>query len=283
MLRNAKILARRYLPRPVFEGLKYLHRRHVVNSPGPFSDEEPTILKWLQVLGATEGYFVDIAAQDGIGGSQTLQLAKRKWRGAAFECDGYYFAALSYFYSGFSAVDLIKARVSPDNVTSLLAGCECPRNFDFLSLDIDSFDYQVLDSILAAYRPKLICCEINEVIPPPLGFRVLYSKDHQWEGGVFQGQSISMCARLVRKYRYVIAELYYNNLLLVPAELMRGPGLDVVHAYRTGYLQKPDRLEKFPWNKDYEFLYNLPPGEVLAYFRKAFEKREGKFELTMES
>lgn len=45
--------------------------------------------------------------------------------------------------------------VMPDTVVSLLSA-NIPRD-GVLSLDIDSYDYAVLEQILNYYRPRLIC------------------------------------------------------------------------------------------------------------------------------
>ena len=280
---QTKIFARTHLPRPVFRVLKHWHRYHQIRSHGPHSAEEETTLKWLAQCKASSGYFVDIAAQDGIAGSQTLRLAKLGWRGLAVECDADYFAALSHFYARYPQINLVRSFISPGGIVSLLKGCACPREFEFLSLDIDSFDYEVLDAILSFFRPKLICCEINEVMPPPLAFRVKHSEDQKWEGGCFQGQSIAMCARLASKYRYSIGELYYNNLFLVPAESLPGEGLSVEEAYQAGYMKKSDRLKKFPWNRRFESIHGMSDSDKLKFFEREFQLFQGRFELEMEN
>ena len=102
----------------------------------------------------------------------------------------------------------------PQNVVSILEAARCPRQFAFLSLDIDSYDHYLLDRILGAFRPGLICVEINETVPPPLKFTVSFHEDQQWAGDHFQGQSISKCHELCVRYGYAIVELHYNNLFL---------------------------------------------------------------------
>ena len=54
---------------------------------------------------------------------------------------------------------------------------------------------------LSDYRPRLICSEINEKIPPPIKFTVKYSPNHYWQGDHFYGQSISQLYKLCKKYK----------------------------------------------------------------------------------
>ena len=141
---------------------------------------------------------------------------------------------------------LFKTRISPGNVNLVLAASGCRSGFGFLSLAIDSFDYFVLDQILERFRPALVCTEINEVIPPPMPFTVVYGEKQTWAGGYFQGQSLTKCYELCIKHRYKILELSYNNLFLVPDESEVGPALSPKVAYREGYANKKDRRQRFP-------------------------------------
>ena len=137
-------------------------------------DEEYIINAYLKEdLGLEKGgYCVDIAVSNGISMSNTYSLYKNGWSGLAVEFDARKFSYLASNYSAFSDVNLAKCKVRPQNVLSLLSANETPENFDFLSLDIDGYDFFVLEQILERYRPRLICTEINEKIPPPIKFTV---------------------------------------------------------------------------------------------------------------
>ena len=48
---------------------------------------------------------------------------------------------------------------------------------DFLNLDIDSYDLEVMKKILEKnFRPKVISMEINEKIPPPIYFAAKFNE-----------------------------------------------------------------------------------------------------------
>jgi hypothetical protein len=227
-------------------------------------------------------YCVDIAAQDGVMGSQTLRLFQDGWSGLAVEFDGKMFAALSEMYSSFEHVSLVRAKVVPENVVSILEAARCPRDFGFLSLDIDSYDHYLLDQILAAFRPRLICVEINETVPPPLKFTVTFAEDHQWAGDHFQGQSICKCHELCVKYEYAIVELHYNNLFLVPAELNVWGALTPQIAYDLGYRLKADRQQRFPWNADMDGVLDMTPSDAMGFLQRKFEKYAGRYTLEQQ-
>ncbi len=274
-----KKLFRAVLPRPLFDRAKMLQRRVHFSRQTGFSDEEPLIARHLEALPLKNRFAVDIAAQDGIGGSQTLALYKRDWQGIAVEYDPEMFVILSAFYRAFPDVSLVRGKVTPDNVVDMLRGCGCPREFAFLSLDIDSYDHFVLERILDAYRPSLMCVEINEIIPPPLRFTVKYDPDFRWEGNHFQGQSIAQCHALCDVHQYDILELHYNNLLLAPRELHRSRALSPMEAYDEGYRNRTDRKTKFPWNADVEPVHQMSRDDAMAFLNGKFARYAGKYVL----
>lgn len=278
-MRKAKAFLRTVLPKPVFTSLKAVQRRVNFARHAGFSDEERLIRHYLDSVPIATRYCVDIAAQDGVAGSQTVALFKEGWAGLAVECDAHMFAVLAHTYRVFKNVSLVRTRVIPDNVVSILKAADCPREFGFLSLDIDSYDYFVLERLLGEFRPSLICVEINEAVPPPLAFTVKYDPLHVWEGNHFQGQSISKCHELCKRFRYDIVELHYNNLFLVPTETNTLPPMSPEDAYASGYKNKLDRKAKFPWNADMEELLTLSPQDAATFINRKFAKYIGRYTL----
>jgi hypothetical protein len=146
--------------------------------------EDAVVQRPVGCLGAPR-FFVDIAAGDGVGMSNTHALVRSGWEGLSVEMDGTKFTKLSALHADYVGSRLVRARVTLENVLPLLATAEAPKDFSFLSLDIDGYGYFILDKILGEYRPALICAEINEKIPPPLEFTVLYDSDYFWDGTHF--------------------------------------------------------------------------------------------------
>lgn len=278
-MRALKAVVRAVAPAPIFNLLKSAQRRIGFAHQGGFSEEEPLIARYLAELAPAHEFCVDIAAQDGVAGSQTLALFKRGWAGIAVEYDPWMFAILSRLYRSFPRVSLVRTMIAPSNVVEVLRAARCPRDFGFLSLDIDGYDHFVLERILAAFRPSFICVEINETIPPPLAFTVDYSDDFMWAGDHFQGQSIAKCHQLCARHDYEIVELHYNNLFLVPRELNRFRALSPEQAYDEGYRNKADRKEKFPWNADMDELLSMSGDEAARALQQKFAQYQGQYTL----
>ena len=246
--------------------------------------EDAVIHIFLGKIKVGNQFCVDIGASNGVSMSNTYLLFSNGYKGLAVEYDSEKFSRLSSAYKNFKQVNLSKSKVTPRNVVDFLNGNLVPKQFAFLNLDIDSYDYFVLDEILGSFRPSLVCVEINEKIPPPLKFTVLYDSNHTWKGDHFYGCSICQLHLLCIKYNYALAYLHYNNAFLIPFEVSTRASIASIspeEAFKKGYFGRPDRKEKFPWNADVEELLFLSPQEALAFVDNLFLKYRGKYTCTL--
>lgn len=145
------------------------------------------------------GFFVDIGAFDGICYSNTRALWERGWSGILVEPDPVSFARLKANYHGAPRVKLINAAIvavtgptafyrhtdpqrigwhstNLDWVDTWPAGTvdvttangmkfsdlALPRSIDFLSIDAEGSDYDILRSIPDTVRPRLILLEVDK-------------------------------------------------------------------------------------------------------------------------
>jgi hypothetical protein len=246
-------------------------------------DEERILARLVGELLPDEAsrFAVDIGAGDGVRGSNTYALFRRGWRGLGIEGDERRARRLERAYRNFVEVEATHALVTPQSVIALLREHGVPHDFGVLSLDIDSYDYFVLDYVLRGFRPRIVVTEINEKIPPPVRFVVRYDPDFSLRHHFF-GYSIASLEELCERHSYALLALEYNNAFIAPRELVRGAhALDAREAYRRGYLQRADRRERFPNNRDMEPLHSLSADDALAFLRKFFARHEGKYELSV--
>lgn len=268
------------LLRPMRLEIRWIEEKDTTPLGGSFLGEDAIIHTFLRKIKARNQFCVDIGASDGVSMSNTCLLFSNGYKGLAVEYDSGNFSRLASAYKNFKEVNLSKCKVTPRNVVDLLNGNLVPKQFAFLNLDIDSYDYFVLDEILGSFRPSLVCVEINEKIPPPLKFTVLYDPNHTWEGDHFYGCSISQLHLLCIKHNYALAYLHYNNAFLIPVEVCARASIASIspeEAFKKGYFGRPDRKEKFPWNADVEELLFLSPQEALAFVDKLFLNYQGKY------
>ena len=74
----------------------------------------------------------------------------------------------------------------------------------------------------------------------------------------------------MRAHGYALLALEYNNAFIAPRELPALRPLDAEDAYRRGYLERPDRRERFQRNHDMEALHTLSPAEAVNFIKKFF-------------
>jgi hypothetical protein len=260
-----------------------LQRARVAAGRESFSNfgEERILRKYIAELlpaGASRTA-VDIGAGDGVRGSNTYALFREGWRGVGFEGSNRKVCKLAAAYKHYPSVSAANCVVTPSNVVPLLRAYDIEREFGVLSLDIDSYDYWVLDAVLGEFRPRVVVTEINEKIPPPIKFVVNYDPAFQMTHHFF-GYSIASLAELAARHDYAILEVEYNNAFLAPRELPGVRPLDAALAYRQGYLERPDRREKFRANANMEILHALTPAEVVKFLDEFYAQHRGKYELS---
>jgi hypothetical protein len=208
-------------------------------------------------------------------------LAFNGWEGVCFEWDPEKVASMADLYKQLQHVHVCRAKITPNTICHFLKAFGLPQRFGLLSLDIDSYDYFVLQALLQEYRPSLILAEINEKIPPPLEFTVLFDAHHRWDVSHFYGQSICQLEKLCTVHRYSIAHLEYNNAFLIDTDLLGHPGLTAEQAYQSGYLSRSDRKQRFPWNQDMEALLSMAPNDAIQFLNQFFAKYKGKYSLSI--
>ncbi len=225
---------------------------------------------------------VDIGAGDGTRQSNTFALVRAGWKCIGVEYDSRKFSRLAKAYKHYPNAFACRCRVTPFNVTPLLEAYGIEKGFDVLSLDIDSYDYWMLDALLPRLRPRLVIAEINEKIPPPIKFVVKYDPDFEMTHH-FYGFSIASLATLCEQHGYAVLALEYNNVFLADKTL---PGvaplaLTIETAYRQGYAERADRREKFRQNHDMEILHTLSPAEGVRFLTDFYARHEGEYELSI--
>ncbi len=225
---------------------------------------------------------VDIGAGNGVRWSNSYALLLAGWKTLGVEADSHKYSLLARVYGKFPRAHASNSRVDPDNVGSLLKDFGIENDFGVLCLDIDGNDYWVLDAILARFRPGLVVTEINENIPPPLRFVVKFDPEFQLRYH-FYGYSIAALEDLCRRHDYGILQLEYNNAFLAPREIGASRFRDAETAYRTGYLDRLDRKERFSSNLDMEILHSLSPDDGMRFLQEFYAEDAGNYYLTADA
>lgn len=243
--------------------------------------EDEIIARLIERAGVTSRFAVDIAAGAGVELSNTLALWKQGWNGLCVEGEPCQFALLAERYARFERVQLARAWVSPPTVSALLDGHGVPREFGFLSFDIDSYDYFVLEALLSTHRPALFCAEVNQAIPPPIRFAVRYDPDFRYRSDGFFGMSLSALHDLTTRHDYaLVAPLEYNNAFYLDCELARRAGLESLtpkqaYAHAPRHFSGAYGAREFPTAPDYPLavLQDMALEQGVQWLQKRFAGR----------
>ena len=130
--------------------------------------EDGILEQLLNELYISSGSFCEFGASDGIGSSNTRNLIEQR----GFYCL-YIEPGNSFFYllentKQFNRITCINDIVSHENTNKSLEtyidSAKLPHDFDVLSIDVDSYDYQILEKF--TYNPKIVVIEINSYRDP---------------------------------------------------------------------------------------------------------------------
>jgi len=235
----------------------------VVGVPGshtchPFLIQTPSLLRFLQNVHSqngedgvvaeifrrlektSPGWFVEFGAWDGKYLSNTFTLLEQGWSGVYIEGDSARFEDLKATRDQYpERVTAIKAFVDVHGTSSLdsiLAKTATPPDFDLLSIDIDSYDYWIWDSV-RFYRPKIVIIEINSAYPPGVHY---VSPPDVCLPEEQSGQSFSSTIQLGRSKGY-FPVCHTGNLIFARADLVGKLALP------TRELRHPDLLFVDSW------------------------------------
>lgn len=177
--------------------------------------EDGILEKILEQIPSKDGWCAEFGAWDGIHLSNTFNLIKNKgYRTILIEADKSKFQDLQRNMASFDAV-LINEFVAFEGVNTLdkiLGRTSIPKNFDFLSIDIDGNDYWIFDS-LRDYRPKVICLEYNPSIPNEVEY--VQPRDFSVKKGA---SAMSLC-QLAKRKSYDLIATTRCNLFFVDKDL----------------------------------------------------------------
>lgn len=184
--------------------------------------EDGVLQALFRVLGTTNRFFVEIGTGNGRECNSRL-LGEHGWRGVMLDAQ-----------EG-APPPIVRAFVTAENVNDLLRRQGVPREFDLLSIDIDSNDYWIWEAV-SDFSPRVVVTEYNASFPPPDRRAVVYEPTATWDGSNYFGASLQAFVDLAERkgYRLVGCESTGVNAFFVRSDLVdeRMPGRTVEELYR---------------------------------------------------
>lgn len=124
------------------------------------------ILKRISNYTALNKWVCEFGAWNGIEISNTYNLVeKQEYNAVYIESDDAKYQELLQTCRYQPRIIPIHASVQPGDLDKILSSTNIPTDFDVLSIDIDSYDYEVWESV-EQYYPKVVVIEINSSVPP---------------------------------------------------------------------------------------------------------------------
>ena len=147
----------------------YTNRFYNTYSKNVYSQngEDGIVEELLKRLNITNGWVCEFGAWDGIYSSNTFNLVTKGFDAVFIEGDVNKYGDLLKTVNKYNNIIPINAFVdyndTQNSLDNLLKKTNIPIDFDILSIDIDSYDYQVWKS-LKTYHPKIVIIEINSSV-----------------------------------------------------------------------------------------------------------------------
>lgn len=114
-----------------------------------------------------------------------------------------------------------KLYVTPENIVPFLKSHKVPVGFDFLNIDIDSFDLDVLEEVVRYYGPRVICTEFNGTLDPSTSVKLKYEEGYVWDETNKYGYSFGAAVKFCTYFGYKIILNHINqNLFLIRGDLI---------------------------------------------------------------
>ena len=216
--------------------------------------EDGIIEKILSIIGDGNKKFCEVGASNGINLSNTRRLTEKGWEGLLIECDKTKFKDLERNYKRYPKIKCIQKYI--DNKSNNINDI-CKKygfsNLDFLSIDIDGLDFEILESL--KIRPRMICIEVNA--------GHYYDSNDKIPLSVAKnnvGQPLKLFSAKAKKMGYGLL-CYTGNAFYTQKDIVKKYNLKIL-SDRIAYTNFIDSLS----DKECEWLYLVNLGLVYPYY-----------------
>lgn len=186
--------------------------------------EDGIIEHLISKLVKNDRFFVEIGCGNGKE-NNTTHLYHCGWKGVVF--DEKKIRIEQYLERKYDGVFAFGMKCSPEKIKLVLKRISNATP-DLFSLDIDSFDYDVLKALLMrGFRPSIIVVEYNATLGPALVWKYPYPPA-KFSHPMFYGASVMALRRLLKNYGYsfVTVDSHGVNAFFVRKNSATEIGLD---------------------------------------------------------
>jgi hypothetical protein len=206
------------------------YRRFGVTSQ---NGEEGMLLALLSGLGRPLERFVEIGCGNN-GGNSGFFAGELGWEGLMVDRRAEAVAVCRKRFGHNSRLRLVTAIVTPENVDDLVREAGLSGEVDYVSIDIDSVDYWVLEA-LSVVRPRVLVLEYNAYLGPERSVTVPRDADFtSVPKGYFGASLVALTKLAARKgYRLIACEETGVNAFFLRSDLRPDiPGAEPAAVFR---------------------------------------------------
>lgn len=169
------------------------------------NEEDGIVLALLQTTGVSGRRFVEIGS-GGSGGNSAVLAYELGWSGLMVDASSAAVRAARTAFGARPGVRIERKEVTPDNINDLLTTCGFTGEVDFLSIDIDSVDYWLLDA-LTVTTARVLVMEYNSLFGSERAVTIPNAPRPQGAKG-YHGASLAAVEKCARRkgYRLVLCE-----------------------------------------------------------------------------
>ena len=179
--------------------------------------QDGVLEKIFDVIGTTNKYFVEFgSAGNDTGMGNTAYLRRRGFTGLLMD------ATEPPYQSDVSTNNFYDVKIefiTASNINDLFTKYNVPKEFDFLSIDIDGQDFHVWNK-LQNYSPRVVSIEMNYHIHPGKD-KVMHLNDSWvWAGNELSGSSVTALKKLGNSKGYALVATCMSDAIFVRNDLI---------------------------------------------------------------
>ena len=176
-------------------------------------DEDGIIEEIFRRIGTTDKHFVEFGVGDGLENCTSYLLLK-EWTGTWIDGSAACYQAIQRnldFLIRTNRLRTMCSFITAENIESLFAQLAVPREFDFLSIDIDRNDFWIWKAIVK-YRPRVVAIEYNASFKHTVACTVPYDSTAVWDYSNWYGASLKALEHLGADKGYRLVGCNYTGV-----------------------------------------------------------------------
>lgn len=189
--------------------------------------EDGILVFIFQNVGVTDKFYVEFGVESGRERNTRFLQERCGWHGALMD-------------GGHSnhSINLTKAFITPGSVGSLFQERGVPKEFDLLSIDLDSTDLWIWRELgsVHGYKPRVVVVEVNSNYAQNEFWTFPNNPDVFWQGDSLAGASLAALDLLSRELGYILigVDSTFINAFFVRSDVLHKSGatarnLSVLH------------------------------------------------------